>query len=393
MQPYSIAIALSIALVQPLTGGVAIAAEQEGAGPSASLSAPAAPALAMPASAPATGTATAVPAVKTPRLTGGVSETVSPFAEDGSVETIPEGASAAFTVLGTINSETTNVGDEVTSLVSLDVKQNGKVVLPGQWLAHGKVTEAVGRKRLGRAGYVTIKFDKLISPDGKYVLPFEAEASTKDSTAKSIAKTVAVDSVYVSKGAIAGAVLSVYMGGIGTAIATHGISVGGGAAVGGLIGLAGALKRKGGITCVLPGEEVRLRFAKPVTVPVFNAEALPSAQPIKKIENFEIIINKVCFDKDPFGDKRSRLLRVNFCMNNQTDREYGFGNVVIVSDHNHMYYPYALSRDAKLRIKKVAPKTREEAQMTFGVDGPKRKYWLVLLDRGNRNELTRVPIN
>lgn len=381
-QPVSIAIAVTIALAQPLTGGVAFASEQSGAA-ATSLSAPPAPALPQ----------SSAPAVKTPRLTGGVSETVSPFAEDGSVETIPEGATAAFTVLGNLNSETTNVGDEVTSLVSLDVKQNGKVVLPGQWLAHGKVSEAVPQKRLGRAGYVTVKFDKLISPDGKYVVPFEAEASTKDSTAKSIAKTVAVDSVYVGQGAIAGAILSVYMGGIGTAIATHGISVGGGAAVGGTIGLIGALKRKGGIANVLPGEEVRLKFAKPVTVPVFNAEAIPSAQPIKKIENFEIIINKVGFQRDPFGDKRSRLLRVNFCMNNQTDKEYGFGNVVIVSDHNHMYYPYALARDSKLRIKKVAPKTKEDAQMTFGVDGPKRKYWLVLLDRGNRNELTRVPIN
>ena len=80
-------------------------------------------------------------------------------------------------------------------------------------------------------------------------------------------------------------------------------------------------------------------------------------------------------------------------MDNQTDKEYGFGNVVVISNHNHVYYPSVAGTDLHAFVRKVAPKSKECTTITFGVDSPKYKYWLVLLDRTNQHELTRVPIN
>jgi hypothetical protein len=324
-------------------------------------------------------------------LKGGVSQTISPLIE-GEQHEVPAGVPVNLTLLVNLNSELTKVGDKVVAMVSADSKNEGKVVLPGQWFVCGKVTEVAGQRRLGRDGYISIHFERLVSPDNKYDLPIDVTASTRDSTAKAVAKIVAKDTGYVAVGAAAGALTSVQLTGIPVAIATHGYSVAIGGGVGATIGLIGALKRKGKITTAIHGENLKFKLDKPVTLPAFNEKAIPSAAPLAKIENLDISIEKFDFRRDPFGDKRSQLLQVNFKFDNKTDREYSFGNIAVVSDHNQMYYPYVLD-NLKQRQKRVAPKSREVGSITFSVNSGKHKYWLVLLDRGNRSELARVPVN
>lgn len=325
-------------------------------------------------------------------LKGNVSQTVSPFAEDGSKNEVPAGVPVNLTLVVNLNSEISKVGDGVVAMVSSDVKHDGKAVLPGQWWVAGHVNDVAGRRRLGRDGYIGVHFEKLVSPDGKYEIPIDINASTKESTVKSVAKVVAKDSVMVTTGAVGGALLSVQLTGIPVAVATHGYSVAIGAGVGAAIGLTGALKRKGKVATAITGEELKFRLDKPVVLPAFNEAALPSAMPIPKVDNLDISIQKTSFAPDPFGDKASRLLKVDFKFDNQTDREYSFGNIAVVSDHNQMFYPYALA-SMKERTKRVPPKSREVGSMTFSVNSGRHKYWLVLLDRGNKNELARVPVN
>lgn len=330
-----------------------------------------------------------------PLLKGNVSETVSPIAEDGSKNELPAGLPVDLTLMVNLNSELSKPGDGVVAMVSLDVKDKdgNKVLLPGQWYVAGKVADVAGQRKLGRDGYLTVHFEKLVSPDGKYVVPIDVTASSKESTAKSVAKVVAKDSVYVTKGAAAGALASVQVTGIPLAIATHGYSVAIGAAFGASVGLVGALNRKGKVATALHGEELKFRLDKPVVIPAFNREALPSAQPLSKVPNLEIAVTKAKFRSDPFGDKRSQLLQVDFKMENKTDSEYCFSNIAIVSDHNQMYYPYLLGTSLAERQKRVRPNSVGAGSITFGVTSGKHKYWLVLLDRGNEKELARVPVN
>ena len=65
----------------------------------------------------------------------------------------------------------------------------------------------------------------------------------------------------------AGSIVSVQLTGIPTAIATHGISVGAGAAVGGTLGMIGALKRKGKIASFLPGDEMKMVTVEQIELP------------------------------------------------------------------------------------------------------------------------------
>ena len=257
----------------------------------------------------------------------------------------------------------------------------------------GKVTQVQKHRRGGLDGYIEIKFDKLVSPDGKYEIPFEATVSTKDSAPKAIAKHLVKDTGFVGVGAIGGALLSVQLTGIPLAVATNGYSVAIGAAAGAAAGGVAAVRRQGKILSALPGDELKLRISRPVVLPAFNAEALPSAAPAETTTGIDIAINKWNKLQDPYGDKASCLLRVNFKFENKTEKGYGFNDLAVISDHNQTYPPFASMADIKETSKRVAPQASQEGTITFHAGSPKHKYWLVLLDRSRNNVLSRVPIN
>jgi len=329
------------------------------------------------------------PAKPSGYLQGRVSAGQSPFLQ-GSVETLPTDSKVTVTLLHNLNSELNQKGDEVFARIACNVEGGGKVLLPAGWHMHGIVTDVGGQKRLGRNGYVQIEFDKLVSPDGDIELPFKAQISTHDGLLKSVAKVAAIDAGYMTVGAFAGSLLSVQMTGIGTAIATEGISVGVGAGIGATIGLIGALKRKGKIASLYPGDEMQMTIAEPITLPGFNPALLAVAAP-PKLSNLDLLINKSQFKKDPY-DSHSRILLLDLVMDNRTQSEYSFFDLAVVSDHNQRYFPSVLGDFLALK-KKVPAHTRQQSSIAFSVDSPQRKYWLVLLDKVHRQELTRVPIN
>ncbi|MBY0358879.1 MAG: hypothetical protein K2W82_12815 [Candidatus Obscuribacterales bacterium] len=326
---------------------------------------------------------------------GGVSHNVSPIKEDGSTETITAGTPVNLTISANLNSELSQVGDEIKAMVSADLKDKSgkKVLLPGQWTVHGKITRVDGQKRLGRNGAIDIKFDKLVSPDGKYEIPFEATATTKESAVKTGLKHVATDATYVSIGAVGGAIASVQFTGLPVAIATEGYSVAIGGGIGAALGLAAAAHRKGKVICSFPGDELQIRMTKPLILPAFNPEALPSAAPLAHLDNFDIKINRWRFLADPYGDKLSRLLIVNFKLENLTKEKYNLSDIAVLSERNKLYRPYATKADLLEMRKSVAPNAIQEAALTFGVDNPRYKYRLVLLDKDGKNILSELPIN
>jgi hypothetical protein len=311
---------------------------------------------------------------------------------NGVVQSIPKDTPVNITFTANLNSEISQKGDEVMVEISRDVKGGSGVGVPGGWFMHGLVTDASEQKRGGRDGFVTIEFDKLVSPDRQYEVPFHTSFSTKDNKLKSVAKVLTIDSGIVGYGALGGAILSVQMTGLPTAIATHGISVGGGAVVGGTIGLVGALKRKGHVASIYPGDCMKLITAEAISLPGFDKTQLPSGQKHEALKDMTIKINKTEFSRDPMGDKRANLLWIDLTMKNSTPKEYAFFDLAVVSDMNKRYTP-SIYGDMKQWQKRVKPDCEQEGIVTFSVDDKKRKYWLVLLDRVHQNELTRVPLN
>lgn len=326
-------------------------------------------------------------------LQGSVSEMVhaSPFLY-GSIEVLPKGTKLNLSIRGNLNSQLSKVGDEVLARVACDVGTGDKVLLPAGWFMHGQVTQIAGQKRLGRDGYVEVQFDKLLSPDGDVDLPFEVKFSTKDSQLKAVSKEVLIDSGYVTLGAVGGSILSVQLTGLPVAIATHGISVGAGAAVGGGLGLIGALKRKGKIAAFFPGDEMTITTAEPITVPGFDPRFIPSAQKPKASSHLRLLTNHYVFRRDPFGDKLSKQLSLSITIDNETDKAVSFIDLAVLSDRGERYYPSLLGGLQAIKIK-AKPHSTITAELAFNVAGSKHKYWLILLDRLNREEIARCQVN
>ena len=321
-------------------------------------------------------------------------DTPYPFKADHSTETIPEGTTLNLTVNANLNSELNQVGDEITAEVSTDIKDGNKILLPGKWKVVGKVIRVEQVKRLGRDGFMEIQFEKLVSPDGKWMVPLHASASTKESTVKTVTKQVVTTAGYTTVGAIGGSILSVQLTGLPMAVATHGISVGIGAAVGATLGIAAAAHRKGNILNAIPGDEIKIRLPGAITLPAFNQAVVPSKAPAPTQEDVDIVIRECKFLPFPFGDKKSRLLVVNFAIENNSKDTIAFSNIAVKCDHNHSYLPYCASPSFfKERAKTVAPNAVQEATITFQVGSPKLKYSLVILDRTNTNILSQVAIN
>ncbi len=223
------------------------------------------------------------------KLEGTVSKNQSPFLE-GHIQTVPKDTKIDITLTQGINSEFSQKGDEIWARVSCDVP--GGVgghgpIMPGGWMAHGVVTEAQGEKRGNRSGYVSIEFDKLVSPDKEYEVDFKGQLTTKDSTAMMVAKQVGTSTKFVSVGALGGALLSVQMTGLGTAIATHGISVGVGAGIGGTLGAIGFLKRKGGADAHYANDDLQITIDQPIELPVFAPNQFMAAKPIPVLRNMK----------------------------------------------------------------------------------------------------------
>lgn len=321
------------------------------------------------------------------------SSSKSPLLYD-KIQELPKGTTINLVSLVNINSEVNAKGDEIWVRVGNDVHGPSEVAVPGGWYMHGVVTESAGRRRGGLDGYVTVKFDKLVSPDRQLEVPFDAHVTSKKSMPKAVAKHLLIDSGHIGLGALGGSIMAVQFGGIGTAIATHGISVGVGAGIGATVGLIGAAKRKGSVSSILPGEEMKLVVAQPVCLPGFDAGLIPSAKPVAHLKNFEVLINKVEFSKDHWGDRNASLLTLNLTVNNKTSSEYKFSNLAVVSDREQVYYPDGLLNGGGTFVKKkVKPNSSETAVVAFSVAGKRHKYWLVLLDRANQHELNRIPIN
>ncbi len=310
----------------------------------------------------------------------------------GVVEALPKGTKVSMISQCYLNSQLSQTGDAVTFRIAHDVKdgKGNRVVVPGDWIAHGFVTQATKPGRNGTPGRVDVRISRIVSPDGSYELPFDCKISSADNKIAAVSKLIYRDAKFATVGAVAGSVLSVQMTGIGTAVATHGISVGIGAAAGLTFGLICAAWRKGEIAALSPNDELKLVTSEPIELPGFNPVNLPSAAPKKILEGLRVSVNDHRFEKNEFtADKSSRLLYVTFSVVNNSDHAIDKRMLRVVSNKG---VQYPLDFRSIRHAFNVPAKEEKTDTLCFNVDLPKNKYYLVLLD-SKGDEFKRVPIN
>jgi len=277
-------------------------------------------------------------------------------------------------------------GDEFFAKVTGDVGKNG-VVLPKGTVAHGVITQSGEAKRLGRDGFVTLKFDYLVTPDGRKI-PIEGGVSTKMHPLKQFGKIVATDVGYTTVGGIAGGWLALNTLGLEAAIASQGYTVAGGAAIGGTIGLAMSLYRKGKNALIAPGDEIKIRLKTPVELPVYRNEALKQEE--LTYPGFTVHITNVEYEKDPFGEPNTIALTMQ--VENLSDKTFSCMDVTLTNDYKQVFYPSVFG-DTGMMFQQIKPGDRLIGKMSFAVNDVKGVYWLTFYDRMTKKELAKISVD
>ena len=291
-----------------------------------------------------------------------------------------------MTVEQVIDASLSLEGDEFFARVTSDVGKNG-VVLPKGTVAHGKIYQTKEARRLGRDGYVSLKFDYLVTPDGRKI-EIEGDMSSKMNPVKQFGKIVATDVGYTAVGGLAGGWLALNTFGIEAAIASQGYTVAGGAAIGGTIGLVMSLYRKGKNALIAPGDEIRIKLKTPVELPVYRDEAL--VQEELQYPGFTVHITNVAYEKDPFGEPNTITLSLR--IENLSDTTFSGMDINLTNDMQQVFYPSAFG-DTSLMFHQIKPGDRIIGKMSFSVNDVKGNYWLTFRDRMTKNELAKISLD
>lgn len=304
----------------------------------------------------------------------------------GEYKTLDEKDSIEMTVDNIIDTTFSLEGDEFFAKVTTDVGKNG-VVLPKGSVAHGIICQTTQAKRLGRNANIMIKFDYIVTPDGRRI-PIEGEVSTKSNPVKEFGKIVATDIGYTTAGGLLGGLYALNTLGIEAAIASQGYTVAGGAAIGSTIGLAMSLWRKGKNAYIAPGNKIKIRLKSPVELPVYKDEAL--LQEELSYEGFNVAITDIRYEKDPFGEPNTITLTLR--IENLSDKAFSGMDITLSNEYNQVFYPSVFG-DTALFFEQINIGDRIIGKISFSVHDVKGTYWLSFKDRATKKELVKISLD
>jgi hypothetical protein len=206
------------------------------------------------------------------------------FAQAAREATVEAETKAKVVLQTRLSSKLSEVGDPVSVVLDEPIYVDGQLVIPRGTELHGRVTQVSPAKRGQKAATMAIAIERLAMPWGEE--PVSVILTAIDDWDKN-EKLKANDEGKVSGGHRADATADNVLrgGGIGGAGAGAVILAGGGgaagaAALGGGL-LAGLFMTKGGEVQVNPGAVFRVKFVKPITLPVIG-QPNSSPRPIQQ---------------------------------------------------------------------------------------------------------------
>lgn len=205
----------------------------------------------------------------------------------GAVAVINAGTQFGATLKNSIDSDTTQPGEEIQAVLSQALLSGSTVVVPAGSRIIGQVTNVVSarRFRFGANGQIAIKFTAIETPDGRR-FPLSASIDTNQlslsggSTGGRVGKSLGT----VGIGAVSGAALGTALGAIvgATSNGRVGKATGMGAvfgtAIGGGVGAVGAGVRKGSEVRIKSGTSLPITLDQALQIST-GAPTMPPQQP------------------------------------------------------------------------------------------------------------------
>lgn len=293
-----------------------------------------------------------------------------------------------MTVSQVLSAGLSEEGDEFFAEITNEVVGDKGLLLPMGTIAHGTIRSLGESKRLGRDGWIELSFDYLVTPDGREI-PIEGKMTTKLHPVASVAKTIATDTGYTLAGGVIGGFTALNFLGLEAAIASQGYTVIGGAGLGAAVGLGISLFRKGKDALISPGDEIKVKIKSDISLPVISQESLKQEE--LKYEGLDVKITNVKLEKDPFGELNT--ITLNLMIQNHSRTNFSGFDVALVNDLKTSFYPSIFSSENSLAFAQIKSGDRLSGRLSFSVDNPKRKHWLVFYDRINRKPLAKISVD
>lgn len=278
-------------------------------------------------------------------------------------------------------------GDEFFAKVTSDVYGDKGVIIPKGTLAHGRVSQTGSYGKMGKQAWIEMSFDYLVTPDGREI-PIDGKMTTKLHPVVETTKIIAEDIGYTAAGGAVGGFLALNWLGVEAAIASHGYTIAGGAAIGGAVGLGMALIRKGKDVFIAPGDEIKVKINTTVPLPVYKENALKQEELL--YPGLDIFISDIKHEEDPFGEMNTITLTVT--ISNMSDKKLSGFDMALVSDYNTIYRP-SIFGDTKMMFKTIGSGERVAGRVSFAVDNLHHNYWLTFYDRRTGKAITKISVD
>ena len=192
--------------------------------------------------------------------------------------TVEPETKARLVLQSQLNSKLNEPGDPVSAILDEPVYVNSELVLPRGTEFHGRVTEAMPAGRGQKNGKIGVIFEQIRMPWGEAAVSVAITAiddwnnnekmKANDEGQVKGSRSGKRTAENVERGGTIGAA-----GGLATVLLGGGGAAAGGAIAGGLLG--GLLLTKGGDVRVAPGAVFRIKFVKPLTLPVIEQTNRP----------------------------------------------------------------------------------------------------------------------
>ena len=205
---------------------------------------------------------------------------------------------------------------------------------------------------------------------------------------KEAGKIVATDVGYTALGGVAGGLFALNAFGLEAAVASHGYTVAGGAAVGGAVGLGMALYRKGKNVLIAPGDEIKVKILSKLELPVYREDALKQKELL--FPGLDIRISNILYEKDPFGE--ANTITLSLCISNMSKKAFSGMDLALVNDYNVVFNP-SIFGDTKLMFSQLKPGDRYAGRISFSVNNIKQSYWLVVNDRATNKHIAKISLD
>lgn len=304
----------------------------------------------------------------------------SPSVHTGDLRVVAPGTALDLFLSTEITDGETLEGDEFFGKISKDVLVDGQVVIPRSTVVHGVLSTLEAPKRAGRNGYLTSRFDYLITPDGRKV-PIEGNSTTRDSKRKAAAKVVGRAAKYTAIGGVVGTVLVLQYGGLAAAVASHGTALAGGAAIGGAAGLTIAMLTKGKSVSLLPGAEMHVILSEPLKLP-------PMTMPDETAEDYSIPELKVKLAGMHIHRHSSdEMTEITLTLDilNQTENTFSTFDIGLEDELGNLFLPSPLGYTVK-------PSSHINSNITFSVYNGKMHHRLVIFKPYSREPLAKFAL-